>query len=1315
MSFRFRKRLLLYVMLSTGWLAVLTGQNLVPNYSFETYNTCPLTFGANGPTATPPWIGPTMGSPDIFNACSTTDITDVPDSFFGEQDAITGDGYAGGYCKLPTYEYREYIQAPLLSPLVAGQWYYVSFFVSPGEYGCPVKNIGAYLSATPPSSNGTAALNVTPQIESNGDFINDYENWTLISGCFFAVGGEAYITIGNFHDDSDTPVDPNCGSDLAYYFFEDISVVEGDAPANLPLELDGPVYECFSYEIDPDISEYNLIWEDGSHGPTMTVTETGVYSLTITDGCNYGLDSIEVIINGNFDPIDLGPDEVTICNGEVYEVSLDPDLSDYTWHDGSHDPEYSMSTSGIYAVTLDDGCAESVDEIEIVVVYPPDPISLGEDLILCSGDEIDYMFDSSLGDFTWQDNTTLPSYIVSEGGTYAVTVSNMCGEVSDEVVISDLEVPEPELGPDEQNMCNGDILEFEIDQELGDILWQDGSSEANYEITTGGLYTLYVSNECGTGIDQVVVTVIDPPTVDLGPDLDVCGNEIVTLTTAAVNGTYEWQDNSNNDSLVVTSSGIYALTITNFCGEVWDDIVIDYTALLSPFDFGPDVNLCPGEELILHANHQSGAYQWQDGSTSDTLLVNSTGTYYAVLSNACNSVTDTINVSVNNSPPIVDLPAQLNLCQGQSIMLDAGIGGINYLWNDNSQNQQLLVASPGAYSLTVSNACGSDRDTVIILDGGPAPVVDLGIDIQICPGDHEWIVPSFSNVDSWLWHDGSEMASFDASNAGLITVAVSNACGSSFDTLLVGLLPSAPPLDLGPDTSLCSWQSFALSIQTPGVSILWPDGSTDPDFTVIGPGEVAASISNTCGTSFDTLVIDAKPEIPTLDLGADQSLCPGEIINVSPGILNVNYEWQDGSINNSYQSTQEESIILIISNECGSTTDTLEVIESTQGPQLNLGTDIQECEGVIVTIPSGVSGVNYLWQDGSTDPDIITTQSGVYILQVSNNCGADIDTINVDISGISPTVTLGPDTTLCEGSTLLLVSDADAITSIQWQNGSSSSSFAVSSPGIFSLAESNRCGDASDTIVVYYLDAPDPFTLGPDTTLCPGETITLTAPTSTLNIQWQDGSILESIVADQPITYSLQLSNDCGSVSDELVLSYDTQVPFLDLGPELEWCEGDIITLDASQLFNASYSWNNSSVSSSIEISAPGVYSVEVSTACSLISDEVNVVPGIDCYTPELHKEFYIPNVFSPNGDGINDVFVIGMGSDLDVQSMQGSVFDRWGNLVFSSEANPFSWDGRFIEKDAMPAVYVLVLHWEYNDGGVLRTDSAHRDITLLR
>ena len=212
-------------------------------------------------------------------------------NFFGNQAPITGEGYCGGYSKLINFEYREYLTAPLTEPLIAGTFYYVSFYVSPGEtFGCAIDRIGAYFSINSPNGSQNTAINVTPQVESDQGFLDDFVNWILIEGCFQAEGGEAFITIGNFHNDANTPLNPGCSSGNAYYYYENISVVEGMEPATIDLDLGGPEEACFSYEIDPGISGYTFTWEGGSHGPTLTVTESGVYSLTISDGCNYGVD-----------------------------------------------------------------------------------------------------------------------------------------------------------------------------------------------------------------------------------------------------------------------------------------------------------------------------------------------------------------------------------------------------------------------------------------------------------------------------------------------------------------------------------------------------------------------------------------------------------------------------------------------------------------------------------------------------------------------------------------------------------------------------------------------------------------------------------------------------------------------------------------------------------------------------------------------------------------------------------------------------------------------------------------------------------------
>ena len=86
--------------------------------------------------------------------------------------------------------------------------------------------------------------------------------------------------------------------------------------------------------------------------------------------------------------------------------------------------------------------------------------------------------------------------------------------------------------------------------------------------------------------------------------------------------------------------------------------------------------------------------------------------------------------------------------------------------------------------------------------------------------------------------------------------------------------------------------------------------------------------------------------------------------------------WQDGSTGPTYQTTQQVVVVLIISNVCGTSIDTAVVIESTDGPMVDLGPDVHACEGETITIPSGISGVTYLWQDGSGADEYVASASG---------------------------------------------------------------------------------------------------------------------------------------------------------------------------------------------------------------------------------------------------------------------------------------------------------------------------------------------------
>lgn len=293
----------------------------------------------------------------------------------------------------------------------------------------------------------------------------------------------------------------------------------------------------------------------------------------------------------------------------------------------------------------------------------------------------------------------------------------------------------------------------------------------------------------------------------------------------------------------------------------------------------------------------------------------------------------------------------------------------------------------------------------------------------------------------------------------------------------------------------------------------------------------------------------------------------------------------------------------------------------------------------------------------------------------------------------------------------MLSSTSDPGTTLLWQDGSSQSTFIVKAPGTYSLSESNHCGVHSDSIQVDFLDPPVAFELGPDTTLCPGESILLTVPQNGFNIKWQDGSTGNTILADKAQTYSLELSNKCGIASDALTLAFDNNVPVIALGPSQTLCPGDMINLDVTQTFPASYEWSTGSTTPSISIVTPGSYAVTVSALCFDANDAIAVSQADDCFPSSL----FVPNVFSPNDDNINDVFTMSTNPQIQITALEGAIFDRWGNLVFHSNEVPFIWNGRFNDELMQPGVYVYSIILDYSVNGLLRHTVLKGDVTLIR
>jgi len=190
-------------------------QNLVPNPSFEIQDTCPAVSEI---WLAPPWQSASLGTPDLFNStCSSQNSS-----------ARTGIGSSGVYCYNTFADNREYIEAPLTTPLTAGQTYCVTFYVKRSNFRYATNRIGAYFSTTEIDETSTSVLPFVPQVENNpANAITSSTSWTEVSGEFTAAGGEAYILIGSFASDAETDTtvaNSASSSKVAYYKIDDVSV-----------------------------------------------------------------------------------------------------------------------------------------------------------------------------------------------------------------------------------------------------------------------------------------------------------------------------------------------------------------------------------------------------------------------------------------------------------------------------------------------------------------------------------------------------------------------------------------------------------------------------------------------------------------------------------------------------------------------------------------------------------------------------------------------------------------------------------------------------------------------------------------------------------------------------------------------------------------------------------------------------------------------------------------------------------------------------------------------------------------------------------
>lgn len=236
----------LLALLQYGHLKAQNTDNLVFNPSFEEYTECPQRIDAIGiMSGVDAWWQPTKGSSDYFNPCGGRECQ-TPRNKMGYQEPHTGVAYCGIYCSKENY--REYLQTELKEPLNAGHRYRVSFWASLADKSPnAIATLGALLTSdrisdttwnilmhneTTELENGQKQVIATyykPQVSNPSRYVLIYmDQWNEIAGEFTAVGGEKFLTIGNFNSfNHSSVIDTRADNTVlsgAYYYIDDVSV-----------------------------------------------------------------------------------------------------------------------------------------------------------------------------------------------------------------------------------------------------------------------------------------------------------------------------------------------------------------------------------------------------------------------------------------------------------------------------------------------------------------------------------------------------------------------------------------------------------------------------------------------------------------------------------------------------------------------------------------------------------------------------------------------------------------------------------------------------------------------------------------------------------------------------------------------------------------------------------------------------------------------------------------------------------------------------------------------------------------------------------
>ncbi len=638
-----------------GFYNYSQAQNISINGDFENYNVLPSSYGQWSACVgisnlnNWPFFAWPYASPDYLHTSGGAGVQ-LPNTTFGTLNAYNGNACFGlvAWYALSTPDFREYVSVPLSTPLIPGNQYQCTFYITNGSSnyynggGCD--HFGVQFSVGTIPQIDHEPVGGTPEYEIPGIFFS--ATWQQQSFTFTATNPDDQVCFGNFFNDAATTGQQFAGGGTgAYYFIDMVEVI----PLTQVFSISGDTSVCEGESTTLTAFNTTACWWESLTNPGVSIDQDSILNVTPLITTTYvahgdtATDSLTVYVHP-VPVINLGND-TTICGN--FSMTLDAGNPGYNflWSTTDLSQTINVVQSGTYSVsvTTSFGCS-ATDAITITSV-PFITVNLGNDSTLCTGSTVDLNAGPSSYSYIWSGGETTNIISVQSTGNYSVTVTNGTCVGNDNIQISFNVPPVFSLGNDTL-LCNG--ATYIITAPSGyNYLWSTGEITQNISVTNSNSYSVVLNDGYCTGTDLVNVTFFDPQFVDIGPDLIMCKGDVTTITSVLSGQQNLWSTGQTTPFISVMDSGIYWLQQT-YQGCVSLDSV-HIAVMPKPYVVLPDdISYCGLDPLEITAYTFSQNIIWSTGESTNPVYVKEfPATIWAVVTNGYCSSTDTMNIDLN--------------------------------------------------------------------------------------------------------------------------------------------------------------------------------------------------------------------------------------------------------------------------------------------------------------------------------------------------------------------------------------------------------------------------------------------------------------------------------------------------------------------------------------------------------------------------------------------------------------------------------------------------------------------------------------------